>query len=56
MILLVFVGSSKKDKIEESRLKTVAEFEKVMATNLGLQSFISASISLKNNFYHSILS
>lgn len=48
MILLVFAVSCKKDKIEESRPKTVAEFEKVMATNLDLQSFISASISLEN--------
>lgn len=44
----MLIGSCKKEKVEEIRPKTAADFEKVMATDKDFNQFISASIDLEN--------
>lgn len=46
MILLIFASSCKKDKIEELRPTTFADFEKIMETDLNIKLLTTTTKSL----------
>lgn len=48
MIILLLASSCKKDRIEEVRPTTFADFEKIMQTDLSFNNFINTSLELEN--------